>query len=130
MTRLKPILAKKMDEEERTLRAVLSGNVKKYRMRRAWSQFTLAAKMDMSTNFLADLEAGNTWVSALTLVKLAKAFEIDAYELLKPDGPSGTEGGKDDDSKDMVDHFFKDLLVVLKDSIDKAVEHVRKQYTP
>jgi ribosome-binding protein aMBF1 (putative translation factor) len=53
-------LAKRVDSEEQALRNILGGNVKKYRKRRAWSQFTLAAKIDMSTNFLADLEAGHT----------------------------------------------------------------------
>jgi ribosome-binding protein aMBF1 (putative translation factor) len=90
MNRLKPTLARRIDNEEQALRDILSKNVRKYRNRRAWSQFTLAAKIDMSTNFLADLEAGNTWVSALTLIKLSKAFEIEVFELLKPDseGPA------------------------------------------
>jgi transcriptional regulator with XRE-family HTH domain len=44
----------------------------------------LAAKTDISTNFMADIEAGNTWVSAQTLVKLAQALEIEVFELLKP----------------------------------------------
>jgi ribosome-binding protein aMBF1 (putative translation factor) len=51
-------LAKPVNTEEQALRDILSKNVKKYRNRRAWSQFSLAAKIDMSTNFLADLEAG------------------------------------------------------------------------
>jgi transcriptional regulator with XRE-family HTH domain len=95
-------LARQIDNEEQSLRDILSGNVKKHRNRRARSQFALAAKINMSTNFLADLEAGNTWVSALTLIKLAKAFDVEVYELLKPD---------------------------LKDSIEKALEHVKKRYT-
>jgi transcriptional regulator with XRE-family HTH domain len=131
MSRLRFTLAKRVDTEEQALRDILSLNVKKYRNRRAWSQFTLAAKIDMSTNFLADLEAGNTWVSALTLVKLAKAFEIEVYELLKPDldgsSPANTE--ENEASKALMDRFSKDLAVVLKDSVDKALEHVKKHYT-
>jgi transcriptional regulator with XRE-family HTH domain len=130
MNRLNGILAKRIDSEEQAVRDILSENVKKYRNRRAWSQFTLAAKIDMSTNFLADLEAGNTWVSALTLLKLAKAFEIEVYELLKPDSETSTSSneGKNDVSKDLVDRFSKDLAVVLKESLEKALEHVKKQY--
>jgi transcriptional regulator with XRE-family HTH domain len=88
----------------------LGGNVKKYRNRRAWSQFTLADKIDMSTNFLADLEAGNTWVSALTLLKLAKAFEIEVYEFLKPDSETSNpaKGEKDGASRALVDRFSRD----------------------
>jgi transcriptional regulator with XRE-family HTH domain len=126
---LEVILARRIDNEEQALRDILSSNVKKYRNRRAWSQFPLAAKIDMSTNFLADLEAGNTWVSALTLLKLARAFEIEVYELLKPDSetrPSGEEGN--DGSGILLDRFSKDLSVVLRDSLEKALEYVRKQY--
>jgi transcriptional regulator with XRE-family HTH domain len=130
MNRLKTIVARRVDTEEQALRDILSGNVKKYRNRRAWSQFTLAAKIDMSTNFLADLEAGNTWVSALTLVKLAKAFEIEVYELLKPDSESSnpSKGEENDDSRVLLERFSADLTVVLKDSVEKAVKHVRKEY--
>jgi transcriptional regulator with XRE-family HTH domain len=130
MNRLKPTLAKRLDTEEQALRDILSGNVKKYRNRRAWSQFTLAAKIDMSTNFLADLEAGHTWVSALTLIKLAKAFDIEVYELLKPDAESSNSAKekKNDASKALMDRFSADLTVVLKDSVEKAVERVRKEY--
>jgi transcriptional regulator with XRE-family HTH domain len=128
MPKLIPTLAKLVSEEEQALRGLLSVNVKKYRRRRAWSQFTLAAKIDMSTNFLADLEAGNTWVSALTLVKLAKAFDIEAYELLKPE-----EFGEIQKEKErvmsLIDQFSTDLTVVLKDSIEKAIKHVKKEYS-
>jgi transcriptional regulator with XRE-family HTH domain len=130
MNRLKTTVARRVDTEEQALRDILSGNVKKYRNRRAWSQFTLAAKIDMSTNFLADLEAGNTWVSALTLIKLARAFDIEVYELLKPDSESSNPSKREenDDSRVLLERFSADLTVVLKDSVEKAVEHVRKAY--
>jgi transcriptional regulator with XRE-family HTH domain len=130
MDRLKAIVARRVDTEEQALRDILSGNVKKYRNRRAWSQFTLAAKIDMSTNFLADLEAGHTWVSALTLIKLAKAFEIEVYELLKPDVEisNTSKEKKNDASRALLEQFSADLTVVLKDSVEKAVEHVKKEY--
>jgi transcriptional regulator with XRE-family HTH domain len=129
MVKLKGILAR-ADTEEQALRDILSANIKKYRRRRAWSQFTLAAKTDISTNFLADIKAGNTWVSALTLVKFAKAFEIEAYELLKPDftASASSREGQNDASQALLDRFSRDLSVVLKDSVEKAVEHIRKEY--
>jgi transcriptional regulator with XRE-family HTH domain len=131
MPRLIPTLAKPVNEEEQALRGLLSANVKKYRRRRTWSQFTLAAKIDMSTNFLADLEAGNTWVSALTLSKLAKAFGIEAYELLKPEKTEGFEEIQKEKDRvtSLMDQFSADLTVVLKDSIEKTVKHVRKEYS-
>jgi len=130
MTKLKITLAKQVDKEEQALRDVLSANIKKYRQRRNLSQFALAAKIDISTNFLADIEAGNTWVSAQTLVKLAKAFNIAEYELLKPENVDNNEENQGEESqiKNLITRFSQDLTEVLKDSTEKAVEHVRKEY--
>jgi transcriptional regulator with XRE-family HTH domain len=130
MEKIKGMLAKQVTAEEQALKDILSSNLKKYRHRRNWSQFTLAAKTDISTNFLADIEAGNTWVSAQTLVKLAKALEIEVFELLKPQNE-----GKDpqiqqeiDKNKALLHKFSQDLTVVLQESTEKAIDHVKKQY--
>ncbi|GHT76900.1 hypothetical protein FACS1894124_8780 [Spirochaetia bacterium] len=120
-------MAKKVDEREQELRRILSDNIKKFRARRAWSQFNLAEKCDLSTNFLADIEARNTWVSGLTLSKLAKALEIEAYELLKPDkGDFILE--KHSESDALMEKFMKDLSIAVQESVEKAVTHVKTQY--
>lgn len=123
-------LAKKITPEEQVLKDTLSGNIKEFRRRRNWSQFTLASKIDISTNFLADIEAGNTWVSAQTLVKIAQAFEIEAFELLRPhkESVNSKKNQKLDDKKVVLARFSKDLTVVLQDSMEKALTHVKKQY--
>ena len=132
MSTLKGILEKRTDgrEPEQALRDILSANIKKYRRRRAYSQFALAAKADISTNFLADIEAGNTWVSALTLIKLAQAFDVEVYELLKPEKEGKPAGNTKESGKvqAIIDRFSADLTVVLKDSVEKAVGRVRKEY--
>ena len=130
MGKVESILAKKVTAEEQALKDILSSNLKKYRHRRNWSQFTLAAKVDISTNFMADIEAGNTWVSAQTLVKLAKALEIEVYELLKPQNEDIDPKIKKekDNSKALLGQFSQDLTVVLQESIEKALNHVKKQY--
>jgi transcriptional regulator with XRE-family HTH domain len=129
MRKLGTRVGRQISKEEQDLRDVLSANIKKYRARKAWSQFALAEKIDISTNFLADIEAGNTWVSSLTLVKLAKAFDIEAHELFKPaESDSAERPSERDDSKTLMDRFSKDLMLVLLDSVEKAVEHVRGEY--
>ena len=119
------------EAEEKALKDILKENIRKYRKRRDLSQFALASKIDISTNFLADIEAGNTWVSAQTLIKLAKAFEIEPYELLKPEkeAPSPAEQQEIAQTKEIMNKFSKDLAVVLKNSVDKSVEHLKKQYS-
>jgi transcriptional regulator with XRE-family HTH domain len=110
---MESILAKRATAEEQALKAILSSNLKKYRHRRNWSQFTLAGKINISTNFMADIEAGNTWVSAQTLVKLAKALEIEVYELLKPQNEDTDSKTKKEKDKSLLGQFSQDLTVVL-----------------
>ena len=125
MLKLDTTRMEQTEAEEKALKDLLKENIKKYRKRRDLSQFALASKIDLSTNFLADIEAGNTWVSAQTLVKLAKAFDIKPYELLKPEEDSPDTA----DQKILIDRFSKDLSVVVKNSIDKSVERLKKQYS-
>jgi len=130
MITLKHKLVEQIEVEEKALKDILKGNIRRYRKRRNLSQFALASEIDISTNFLADIEAGNTWVSAQTLAKLAKAFDIEAYELLKPEKKASNpaEQQKIDQTKEIIDQFTKDLAVVLKKSVDKSVDHLKKQY--
>ena len=128
MGKIKSILAKQVPPEERALKDILSSNLKKYRQRRNWSQFTLAEKVNISTNFLADIEAGNTWVSAQTLVKLAQTLEVEVFELLKPQNEDPKNKKEVDKSKVMLGQFSQDLTIVLQESIEKALAHVKKQY--
>ena len=69
---------------ERELLRILSGNIKLYRGRYNWTQAELAEKINISINFLSDIETGKKWASPITLVKLADVFQIQVYELLRP----------------------------------------------
>ena len=104
--------------EEQELRRLLSANIKRFRSRRDWSQAKLAEKLDISTNFLSDIETQKGWVSPLTLVKLAAALDVEVYELFRP------ENALSCDLKDVVNKLARDLTVVLTES----VEYARKQY--
>ena len=117
-------MAKQAIPEEQALKDTLSNNIRKYRHRRKWSQFALAEKVNISTNFLADIEAGNTWVSAQTLIKLAQAFEIEVFELLIPQ----KEGNETKLQQKILNQFSQDLAVVLQEAMEKSIIHVKKQY--
>ena len=106
-----------MNEQE--LRELLSANIKRFRNRRGWSQAKLAEKLDISTNFLSDIETKKGWVSPLTLTKLAASLDIEVYELFKP------ENAVSGDLKDVVNKLTQDLTIVITES----VEYARKQYT-
>ena len=72
-----------MDEQE--LRGILGNNIKRCRLKNNLSQLALAEKVDISTNFLSDIERCKAWISPNTLVKLASVLNIEPYELFKAD---------------------------------------------
>jgi transcriptional regulator with XRE-family HTH domain len=104
--------------EERELRYVLSANIKRFRKRRGWSQVKLAEQLGLSTNFLSDVETQKGWVSPLTLVKLAKALDVEVYELFRP------EHAMTHEMRDLVGKLTNDMAVLLNQSL----EEVRSQY--
>jgi transcriptional regulator with XRE-family HTH domain len=71
--------------EEQELRGILSNNIKRCRYKNNLSQQALAEKVDISTNFLSDIERCKAWVSPNTLVKLAFVLNIEPFELFKAD---------------------------------------------
>jgi len=97
--------------EEAELRRLFSCNIKHYRSLRGWSQEKLAEKIEISTNFLADVETGKSWVSSLTLVKLANCFGIEVYELFRP------KGAPSDKAKEAVKSLLSDVSVALEHSL-------------
>jgi transcriptional regulator with XRE-family HTH domain len=99
--------------EEAELRRILSSNIKHYRGLRRWSQVKLAEEIDISTNFLADIETGKSWVSSLTLVKLANCFGIEVYELFRP------ENAPNDEIKEAVKSLVNDISVTFEHSLGK-----------
>jgi transcriptional regulator with XRE-family HTH domain len=72
----------KMTEDE--FRAVVRTNIKRYRVYRKWTQAEFAEKLDISVNFLSDVENGKRWISPSNMVKFASVLNIEPYELFKP----------------------------------------------
>ena len=109
----------KMDETH--LRSLLSRNIKRFRQRRGWSQAKLAEKMEISTNYLSDIETKRGWVSPLSLVKMANALEIEVYELFKPEETAS------DNVTNIVSKCLDDFSTSIKVSFEKSlVDSVRK----
>jgi transcriptional regulator with XRE-family HTH domain len=97
--------------QEQELRALLAENIKKYRNRRGWSQLFLSEKLDISANFLSEIETGKGWVSPLTLVKLANTLEIEVFELFKPVEVDNLT--QDEAEAERMRRFAKDLTLAL-----------------
>jgi len=103
---------------ERDLRVLLSQNVRKLRGFRKLSQADFAEKVDISVPFLSDIENGKKWVSPATLVKIADALDIQAYELLKP------ETVIPDNAFNILEKYKADIL----GTFEKALDSIHSSY--
>ena len=66
------------------LKVIVRTNIKRYREFRKWTQAQLAEKLNISINFLSDIENGKKWISPESMVKIASTFNIEPFELFKP----------------------------------------------
>jgi transcriptional regulator with XRE-family HTH domain len=109
---------------EKDLRAILSKNIRKYRGYRKLSQAEFAEKIDISIPFLSDIENGKKWVSPATLAKIADAFKIEAYELLKP------ETVIPDNAVNILEKYTADIYHVFGETLNKVqrnyIEQIKK----
>jgi transcriptional regulator with XRE-family HTH domain len=104
--------------KEKDLLGILSTNIRQYRLRGKLSQAALAEKADISINFLSDIETVKKWPSPQTMIKLAKVFNIEVYELLKP------EGILPDNSGQTIAKYTEEILA----TINKSVGSVQNKY--
>jgi transcriptional regulator with XRE-family HTH domain len=98
------------------VRGILAGNLKLYRSRRNWSQADLAEKADLSVVYLSDIERGNKWPYLDTLVKLAEAFKMEVFELLKPQDALSA------DTASIVTKISEETAAI----IEKSLENMKK----
>jgi transcriptional regulator with XRE-family HTH domain len=73
-----------MINDEVKLRKTLSANIKQYRAKRRFTQEKLAEIVGLSDQTINDIEGCRTWVSDKTLVKIARALNIEVFQLLYP----------------------------------------------
>ena len=103
--------------EEQEIRGILSNNIKRCRLKNNLSQLALAQKLDISTNFLSDIERCKAWISPNTLVKLASALDIEPYELFKADALlSGAE-------KDILQRYADENLKAILSIVNQLREN-------
>ncbi len=102
--------------EEQELRGILGNNIKRCRLKNNLSQLALAEKVDISTNFLSDIERCKAWISPNTLVKLAAVLNIEPYELFKSDALLSNE------EKSIFQHYSDENLKAVLSLINQLRE--------
>ncbi|QQO09588.1 helix-turn-helix domain-containing protein [Breznakiella homolactica] len=96
---------------ESELRAILSTNIKRYRNAYNLSQAELSEKLDISINFLSNIESGKKWVSPATLVKFANTFNVAPYELFRP------EEALPPSTVDVLSKFSDEVIIALGETV-------------
>ena len=99
---------------ERDLLKIFSSNIRLYRARFRWSQAELAEKINISINFLSDIETGKKWASPITMVKFANVFNVKAYELLKP--------------LDLIPENYYSVIEKFAEDVHSAIEQIRTTF--
>lgn len=103
--------------EEQKLKDVLGLRIKFFRLRRQFSQADLAEKARISITFLSNIERGNNFPQAGTLCSLAKALEVEVWELFKPEETRNEQNS-------IIDRISQDY----SKQVNLAMENVYKRY--
>ena len=108
------------------LRQILSKNLKSLRSQRSLSQFELAEKADISIPFLSNIERSNKWPHPETLVKLAKALDVEVYMLFQekiPPQPANVRNTLTKYKKDVTVSLHKTISAARDSSIEIISSH-------
>ena len=99
------------------LRQILSKNLKRLRNQRSLSQEELAEKAEISIPFLSNIERSNKWPYPDTLVRLARALDVEVSALFQDDLPPPPA-----DTRFLLAQFKKDMAVSLHKTVSHAIE--------
>jgi len=108
-----------MNDDEVKLRKIMAANIKHYRANMSLTQEKLAEIIGVSDQTINDIEGCRTWVSDKTIVKLARALKVEAYQLLFPHN----EAEKLYPTK-VPANILQDLKNIIKDDLEKRFSEV------
>ena len=91
------------------LKNTFGRNIRTRRDSKGWNQEELSVKAGVSKNTISDIETGQKFARANTLFRLAKAFDTEVYELLKPENVYPDKGSD----------LLKKYTDEVKDSVEK-----------
>jgi transcriptional regulator with XRE-family HTH domain len=107
---------------ESDLRAIFGENLKKYRISKGLSQAKLAEILDISPNFISEIETGKRWVSSDTLVNFAEVLSVEVYEFLKPPQVLANE------LSEFIQSYTGKASAAASEAVVRSLAELRKQY--
>ena len=106
-----------MSKEKANIKEILAANLRENRGKKGLTQEKLAEMADISLRYLAMLENGDSFPSGEVLEKLAKALDIEAFELFYP--LSTPEGALWHLEQTMIASMVTAVGTAVKESINK-----------
>jgi len=107
---------------ESDLRTILGTNVKKYHTINGFSQAKLAEILDISPNFISDIETGKRWLSSDTLVNLTEALNVETYEFFLPQQVTTN------DITAFIQTYTEEAVKIASEAVISSLDTLRKQY--
>ncbi|MDR2433257.1 MAG: helix-turn-helix domain-containing protein [Treponema sp.] len=104
--------------EEQELKDILGQKIKFFRLRRQFSQADLAEKANISITFLSNIERGNNFPQTGTLCSLAKALNVEVWELFKPEDASNEQNS-------LIDRISQDFSLQVNLAMEAVYNHYK-----
>ncbi|GHT96408.1 hypothetical protein FACS1894141_6520 [Spirochaetia bacterium] len=115
-------------KESIDLRKILSINIRMARENLHITQARLAEYADISLSYMADIEYCKTWVGDKTLMSIAKALNMEVYELLRPlDGAANAEEAQKGTTLHQIAELVNDKKSVLKKAAEESLDDLISQ---
>ena len=108
---------------ESDLRSILGENVKRHRTLKRLSQAKLAEMLDISPNFISDIETGKRWLSSDTMVNLAKYLDIEVYEFLKP------QQAPKDEILSFIQSYTEKATIAASEAVTRSLAELSRKYS-
>jgi transcriptional regulator with XRE-family HTH domain len=103
------------------IRETFARNLRENRRKSGLTQAQLAEKAEVSTHYIALIELARNIPKVETIVRLAKALNVEIYELfIAPLSPAM-------EMKKLKESIIADLKDIVKESVDEAFEQERKR---
>ena len=102
------------------LKALLSRNIKLFRVHSGFSQADLAEKTGISVPYLGAVERGDKWPSSAVLAEIAHSLGVEPHDLLKPEGASSQEVRK------VIDRLAREITALAGQSV-KMLNNIVKE---
>ena len=100
----------------------MGSNLKKYRNIKGLSQAKLAEDINISPNFISDIETGKRWLSSDTLVNLAEVLNVEVHEFFKPHLIPA------DDTAIFIKTYTEKAAAAVSEAVVRSLDSLQKQY--